>query len=43
MCVLRCTTCGRYWAEDNLDSGHATLLFAYPIETDHPAGLARRR
>ena len=37
MSVMRCTLCGRYWAEDCLESGMATLLFVYPIETDDPA------
>ncbi len=38
MRVMRCTVCGRYWAEDSIDSGHATLTFAYPIDTDDPDG-----
>jgi hypothetical protein len=38
MSVLRCRQCGRYWAQDSLESGHATLMFAYPIDTDDPEG-----
>ncbi|MDA0166401.1 hypothetical protein OM076_39420 [Solirubrobacter ginsenosidimutans] len=36
MSVMRCRECGRYWADDSLDSGHATLMFVYPIETGDP-------
>ena len=25
MSVHRCKLCGRYWAEDTLDSGHASI------------------
>jgi hypothetical protein len=44
MCVWRCRTCGRYWAEDTMDSGQASPAYAYPIETDDPEGwLARAK
>jgi hypothetical protein len=36
LAVLRCRECGRYWAQDAISSGHADLLFVYPIETDEP-------
>jgi len=36
MSVLRCRQCGQLWAEDSVSSGHADLLFVYPIETDDP-------
>lgn len=38
MSVWRCRACGRYWAEDHMDSGQASLPYAYPIETDDPLG-----
>ncbi len=38
--ILRCTACGRYWAEDSMSSGHADLFFVYPVDTDRPARLA---
>jgi hypothetical protein len=31
--VLRCRSCGRYWAEDSISSGHADLTFVYPVES----------
>lgn len=34
--VLRCTRCGRYWAEDSMVSGHAELFYRYPITTADP-------
>jgi len=41
MSVMRCNRCGALWAEDSISSGHATLLYIYPIATDDPiAGLA---
>jgi hypothetical protein len=36
MSVHRCTACGRYWAEDTMESGHASMAFYYAIETDDP-------
>ncbi|NAS21592.1 hypothetical protein GT755_07830 [Herbidospora sp. NEAU-GS84] len=42
--ILRCGSCGRYWAEDSMTSGHADLFFVYPVDTDDPhAWLARAR
>jgi hypothetical protein len=37
LALLRCTHCGRLWAEDNMSSGHATLLFGYPLPADADA------
>lgn len=34
--VLRCTRCGRFWAEDSMSSGHADLFYIYPIQTTEP-------
>jgi hypothetical protein len=36
MSVMRCKQCGALWAEDSISSGHATLLFIYPITTEDP-------
>ncbi len=36
MSVMRCTRCGALWAEDSISSGHATLLYIYPIATEDP-------
>ncbi|WP_214109202.1 hypothetical protein [Acrocarpospora catenulata] len=42
--VLRCTRCGRLWAEDSMSSGHADMFFIYPITaTDPDAWLAAAR
>nr|WP_062334213.1 hypothetical protein [Herbidospora sakaeratensis] len=42
--VLRCGSCGRYWAEDSMTSGHADLFFVYPVDTTDPhAWLAAAR
>lgn len=42
--ILRCTSCGRFWAEDSMTSGHADLFFVYPVDTDDPrAWLAQAR
>lgn len=42
--VLRCTRCGRLWAEDSMTSGHADMFFVYPIDaTDPHEWLARAR
>jgi hypothetical protein len=35
--LVRCTRCGRFWAEDCISSGHAELFFGYPIKVDEPA------
>jgi hypothetical protein len=34
--VLRCTRCDRFWAEDSISSGHATLFFGYPLDAGDP-------
>lgn len=36
MSVMRCNRCGALWAEDAISSGHATLLYIYPIATEDP-------
>jgi hypothetical protein len=36
MSVMRRNRCGALWAEDSISSGHATLLYIYPIATDDP-------
>jgi hypothetical protein len=40
--LFRCTRCSRFWAEDSMTSGHASLFFGYPITTDHPADWITR-
>lgn len=36
MAVWRCKRCMALWAEDEMSSGHASLQFIYPIETEDP-------
>jgi hypothetical protein len=39
--VLRCPACGELWAEDSISSGHADLIYGYPIRTGDPVAWLR--
>jgi hypothetical protein len=41
--VLRCPACQGRWTEDSISSGHAELVYGYPVHTGDPVARVLRR